>query len=135
MHAHQYRTPEGLEGKNVLVLGIGNSAMDIACETSRVSDMTFLAARRGAWILPKYVGSTPTDELGRPVGDMYTGAMVPGLMLAGLYAAFAFIVTTIWPHAAPGLPPEAIIHREPDGSRGYTSLVVLLALCGSAGSW
>ena len=64
MHAHHYKTPDGLEGKNVLVLGIGNSAMDIACETSRVSNMTFLAARRGAWILPKYVGSTPTDELG-----------------------------------------------------------------------
>jgi dimethylaniline monooxygenase (N-oxide forming) len=64
MHAHHYRAPDGLEGKNVLVLGIGNSAMDIASETSRVSNMTYLAARRGAWVLPKYVGSTPTDELG-----------------------------------------------------------------------
>ena len=64
MHAHHYKTPDGLEGKNVLVLGIGNSAMDIACESSRVSNKTYLAARRGAWIIPKYIGSTPTDELG-----------------------------------------------------------------------
>jgi len=64
VHSHHYKTSDGLEGKNVLVLGIGNSAMDIACETSRVSKMTYLAARRGAWIIPKYVGSTPTDELG-----------------------------------------------------------------------
>jgi cation diffusion facilitator CzcD-associated flavoprotein CzcO len=62
-HAHHYKTPEGYEGKNVLVLGIGNSACDIAVETSRVSNQTFLAMRRGAWVIPKYFGSTPSDEL------------------------------------------------------------------------
>ncbi|HEX2071266.1 MAG TPA: NAD(P)-binding domain-containing protein [Thermoleophilaceae bacterium] len=62
-HAHYYRNSEGYEGKNVLVLGIGNSACDIAVETSRVSKMTFLAMRRGAWIIPKYIGSKPIDEL------------------------------------------------------------------------
>jgi len=62
-HAHYYRSSEGYEGKNVLVLGIGNSACDIAVETSRVSNMTYLAMRRGAWIVPKYVGATPADEL------------------------------------------------------------------------
>ena len=80
MHAHHYRTPDGMEGKNVLVLGIGNSAMDIACETSRVSKMTYLAARRGAWILPKYVGSTPTDELGGPLA-----ARLPFALLRAMY--------------------------------------------------
>jgi dimethylaniline monooxygenase (N-oxide forming) len=63
VHAHYYRTSEGYEDKNVLVLGIGNSACDIAVETSRVSKMTYLAMRRGAWIIPKYIGSTPVDEL------------------------------------------------------------------------
>ena len=58
-HAHHYKTPAGYEGKNVLVLGIGNSACDIAVETSRVSNRTFMAMRRGAWIIPKYFGSTP----------------------------------------------------------------------------
>jgi len=62
IHAHYYRTPEGCEDKNVLVLGIGNSACDIAVETSRVSKMTYLAMRRGAWVIPKYMGSTPTDD-------------------------------------------------------------------------
>ena len=62
-HAHHYKTAAGCEGRNVLVLGIGNSACDIAVETSRVSDQTFLAMRRGAWIVPKYFGSTPSDEL------------------------------------------------------------------------
>jgi dimethylaniline monooxygenase (N-oxide forming) len=62
-HAHYYRNSEGYEGKNVLVLGIGNSACDIAVETSRVAKMTYLAMRRGAWIVPKYIGSVPVDEI------------------------------------------------------------------------
>ena len=64
MHAHDYRTPDGCEDRNVLVLGIGNSACDIAVETSRVSRMTYLAMRRGAYVIPKYLNGRPTDELG-----------------------------------------------------------------------
>lgn len=62
IHAHDYRTPEIFEGRRVLVLGIGNSATDISVEASRVADATFLAMRRGAWILPKYVLGIPTDR-------------------------------------------------------------------------
>lgn len=63
IHAHYYRTPDLLEGKRVLVLGIGNSATDIAVESSRVADRTYLAMRRGAHIVPKYVLGVPTDHL------------------------------------------------------------------------
>jgi dimethylaniline monooxygenase (N-oxide forming) len=35
LHSHDYRKPEGLEGKNVLVIGIGNSGGDVATELSR----------------------------------------------------------------------------------------------------
>jgi hypothetical protein len=45
------------------VLGIGNSACDIAVETSKVSEHTFLAMRRGAHIVPKYLFGIPTDHL------------------------------------------------------------------------
>ena len=64
LHVHDYKTPDVLEGKRVLVLGIGNSATDIAVESSRIAERTFLAMRRGAWILPKYLRGKPTDELG-----------------------------------------------------------------------
>ncbi len=63
MHAHDYRTPDIFEGKRALVLGIGNSATDISVEASRVADATFLAMRRGAWILPKYIIGMPTDKV------------------------------------------------------------------------
>ena len=65
VHSHHYREPDGrFVDKNVLVLGIGNSATDIAVETSRVSTMTYLAMRRGAHVLPKYVAGKPIDQLG-----------------------------------------------------------------------
>ena len=63
IHVHSYKEPGLLQGKRVLVLGIGNSATDIAVESSRHAEATFLAMRRGAWIIPKYVGGRPTDEL------------------------------------------------------------------------
>jgi dimethylaniline monooxygenase (N-oxide forming) len=62
MHVHDYREPELLRGKRVLVLGIGNSATDIAVEASRIADATFLAMRRGAYVIPKYLNGKPTDE-------------------------------------------------------------------------
>ncbi len=63
LHAHYYRTPDLLEGQRVVVLGIGNSAADIAVESSRVARETYLAMRRGAHVVPKYVFGQPTDHL------------------------------------------------------------------------
>jgi thioredoxin reductase len=61
-HVHHYRESDVLEGKRVLVLGIGNSATDIAVESSRIAEKTFLAMRRGAYVMPKYLNGKPTDE-------------------------------------------------------------------------
>ena len=64
LHAHHYREPdERFAGKRVLVLGIGNSATDISVETSRHAEITYLAMRRGAYVIPKYIGGKPTDQL------------------------------------------------------------------------
>ena len=62
MHAHAYRDNDVLAGKDVVILGMGNSAMDIAVESSYVARHTYLAARRGAWVIPKYLGGRPTDR-------------------------------------------------------------------------
>src|ERR1700761_4202287 len=67
IHAHEYREPETLRDKRVLVLGIGNSAVDIAVESSRIGAKTFLATRRGAWVLPKYLNGKPIDEIANAV--------------------------------------------------------------------
>jgi dimethylaniline monooxygenase (N-oxide forming) len=63
LHAHAYVENSSLAGKDVVVLGMGNSAMDIAVESSYVAANTYLAARHGAWIIPKYVFGKPVDQL------------------------------------------------------------------------
>jgi dimethylaniline monooxygenase (N-oxide forming) len=67
LHVHHYREPDVLPGKRVLVLGLGNSATDIAVESSRIADKTFLAMRRGAYVLPKYINGKPIDETSTPL--------------------------------------------------------------------
>lgn len=66
-HSHHYvdpSHPHDLVGKRVVVLGMGNSAMDIACELGRqgVADKVFLAMRRGAWVIPHYLLGRPLDQ-------------------------------------------------------------------------
>jgi cation diffusion facilitator CzcD-associated flavoprotein CzcO len=66
IHSHFYKVPDDYVDKHVLVLGFGNSAMDIAVETSRVSAMTYLAVRRGFHVIPKYIMGKPLDQLPVP---------------------------------------------------------------------
>ena len=84
-------------------------------------------------IPPSLVLIVMADQLGRSVGDMYEGAFIPGILLAGLYAFYIFLVTLIFPKATPGLPAEAVGFREPGGSRGLTSLAVLAIASGVFG--
>jgi TRAP-type mannitol/chloroaromatic compound transport system permease large subunit len=79
-------------------------------------------------IPPSLVLIVMADQLGRSVGDMYEGAFLPGLVLAGLYAGYVLLVTQLFPKSAPGLPVEAIGYREDTGKRGLTSLAVLVVI-------
>lgn len=62
LHSHYYRSAEPYQGKNVLVVGIGNSAVDIAVDVCKSAKRTFLSTRRSAWIMPKYIMGHPTDR-------------------------------------------------------------------------
>jgi thioredoxin reductase len=66
MHSHSYTDESQLEGKRVVVLGMGNSAMDIAVDASYHAKETYLAARRGAHIVPKYIFGRPFDQPAGP---------------------------------------------------------------------
>src|SRR6267142_723577 len=83
-------------------------------------------------IPPSLVLIIMADQLGRSVGDMYEGAFIPGLTLAGLYAAYALGITLVKPAWAPALPPEARTLREGDGTSGTRSLVVLVLISTAA---
>ncbi|MDE2227961.1 MAG: TRAP transporter large permease subunit [Alphaproteobacteria bacterium] len=77
-------------------------------------------------IPPSLVLIVLADQLGRSVGDMYQGAFIPGIGLAVLYGVYMFIVSIFWPKAVPGLPPDAITVREPNGKAGYLSLAAIV---------
>ena len=70
LHSHHYtgEDPAFFRDKRVVVLGMGNSAMDIAVEASFSAAATYLAARRGAWVIPKYVFGKPFDQYPSPAG-------------------------------------------------------------------
>ncbi len=61
LHSHQYKKAAPFANKKVLVIGGGNSACDVAVETSRVSSKTSISWRRGYRIIPKFLMGKPTD--------------------------------------------------------------------------
>jgi dimethylaniline monooxygenase (N-oxide forming) len=66
LHAGAYvdpREPLELAGKRVVVVGFGNSAVDIASELASAGSQVFLSVRRGAWVLPRYAFGRPLDQV------------------------------------------------------------------------
>jgi len=67
MHSHDYVSPtepHALSEKCVVVVGIGNSAVDIASELAVAGARVVLSVRRGAWVLPKFIFGRPIDQPG-----------------------------------------------------------------------
>ncbi|MDZ7268021.1 MAG: NAD(P)-binding domain-containing protein [candidate division KSB1 bacterium] len=80
MHSHDYKTPGVFAGRNVLVIGMGNSGVDIACESSRVAAHTFLSTRRSAHVIPKYIWGKPVDQFTTP----FTSLLPPAVQALGM---------------------------------------------------
>ncbi len=84
-------------------------------------------------IPPSLVLIVLADQLGRSVGDMYAGALIPGLLLVGSYVLFVVVVALFRPSMVPALPAEARIYRESHGGSGHPSLGVLFLVCAAVG--
>ena len=65
-HALDYDDSSGYAGKCALVVGMGNSAMDIATDISYVADRTLLSVRHGSWVIPKRLLGRPADQVVKP---------------------------------------------------------------------
>ncbi|GGH46790.1 TRAP transporter large permease subunit [Frigidibacter albus] len=73
-------------------------------------------------IPPSLVLIVLADQLGRSVGDMYKGALLPALLLTGLYILYIMMLSIFRPSSVPALPPEVRTL-----GRGVTSLMVAFA--------
>jgi cation diffusion facilitator CzcD-associated flavoprotein CzcO len=67
MHVHDYRGPSQLENKRVVVVGVGTSAVDLACDAAEHADVAIHSMRRGAWFLPEILFGRPADRYKPPV--------------------------------------------------------------------
>lgn len=77
-------------------------------------------------IPPSLVLIVLADQLGRSVGDMYAGAIVPSIVLTGLYLGYVVLATNLSPNAAPALPPEA----RPLGAGGKSFWILMALIIG-----
>ena len=90
----------------------------------------------GQIIPPSVVLIVLADQLGVSVGDLFIGSLVPGIMLASMFAIFVMAVAYIRPEAAPALPEEARSERGVDLMRRVLfvmipPLVLILLVLGS----
>ncbi|WP_189406945.1 TRAP transporter large permease subunit [Mesorhizobium sp. M1A.F.Ca.ET.072.01.1.1] len=77
-------------------------------------------------IPPSLVLIVLADQLGRSVGDMYAGALIPGLVLTGIYMLYILIMSIVRPNSMPALPLEARTL-----GHGVISLIVALMVTGA----
>ncbi|GAA6615830.1 flavin-containing monooxygenase [Scytonema sp. NUACC26] len=81
IHSKDYKRPEQLLGKRVLIIGGGNSACDIAAEAARVSVKSVLSMRESVWFIPKTFAGIPTPDLVKWwMPEWYQRLMVDGII-------------------------------------------------------
>lgn len=86
LHSHHYREAAPFEGKRVLVVGIGNSAVDIAVDIAKRAEAVWMSTRRSAWIMPKYLAGVPAD---RVLGFLIRRLKMPVPMARATFARLA----------------------------------------------
>jgi len=77
-HSVTFRDGLELRGKRVLVVGAGNSGVDIACDAARHSAQAFFSVRRGYRFVPKHIFGLPTDAVLTGLIDPPRGVSLSG---------------------------------------------------------
>jgi len=76
-HSNTFRYPDEFKGRRVLVVGAGNSGVDIACDAALNAEAAFLSVRRGYRFIPKHVFGVPIDVFVNEGGELPNGVIVP----------------------------------------------------------
>ncbi|XP_034387241.1 dimethylaniline monooxygenase [N-oxide-forming] 5-like [Cyclopterus lumpus] len=103
-HSWDYKGPEDMSGKRVVVIGIGNSGSDIAVESSRVAEQVYMSTRRGTWIIRQ------VSDNGLPVDMQYNTRFVHILFQLLPIKVINWIgenkVNAMYDHSMYGLKPK-----------------------------
>ena len=96
----------GVVGASVVAMGLISLPVMLryGYSTELSTGVIAAAGTLGQIIPPSVVLVVLADQLGISVGDLFVGSLLPGLMLAGLYAAYVVGVALFNPQAAPALP-------------------------------
>ncbi len=98
----------GVVGASVVAMGSISLPVMLRYRYSKhlSSGVILASGTLGQIIPPSIVLVVLADQMGISVGDLFVGGLVPGLMLAGMYALYVMGVAVVKPSAAPALPPE-----------------------------
>ena len=105
----------GVIGASVVAMGLISLPvmMQYGYDKSLATGVIAASGTLGQIIPPSVVLVVLADQLGVSVGDLFLGSLTPGVILAGMYAAYVGIVAAVRPQAAPALPRE--IREMPPG--------------------
>ena len=101
LHALDFGHGSDFAGRRVMVVGMGNSAMDIATDVSHFAARTLLSVRRGSWVIPKRMLGRPADQVIRP----WVAVHVPWRLRQPI--AQSLLRLTVGRPEDVGLPPPA----------------------------
>ena len=99
LHSHDVKSKEQVKGKRVLVVGAGNSAVDILSDAALDGARAVHSMRRTYYFFPKMVFGKPTDIF----IDLTSRWPLPRSVMRGLYQAGA-CASLVGPHRRYGLP-------------------------------
>jgi cation diffusion facilitator CzcD-associated flavoprotein CzcO len=103
LHSHDYRTPAPFEGKRVVVIGLGCSATELACEMATVARSVTIATRSSRNILVRRLGPIPVDWV-----DTRAGSLIPWRWRRHLFAAVIRMATGSQTKAGLPEPPKRL---------------------------
>ncbi len=72
LHSMDYKSPDQVSGKRVLVIGAGNSGCDIAVDACHHASATYHSTRRGYHYYPKFIGGKPTPQWMLQLGNKFS---------------------------------------------------------------
>lgn len=104
LHSHDYKVPRGLEDKVVVVVGVGNSGLDVAVELSSLSKQVYLSTRRGTWVMSRLGGNGYPLDCANFTRANALGFNALPLSISATY--FESLLNKQFDHALYGLKPR-----------------------------